>query len=226
MKWLYLGRMVDFSSRKIDKKWKMAWNGSSEELFELWLSRFSAIFWDKSIGNSPIGPNIVKKSILKGSVGQKKSKFWGGRIQNRRPQMIYRSPLRKGPEQSLNRVQDDLKIRSQVEVQKIVECHPIIGPSWHGRPEPGRFVTEPETSGFSLNLRFFYAASSRLAVRRFTEPLWTEPFEPFEPRWTSLNLFEPVSRQWWVDGCVQWWVWWGQSLKIANMMKSTGLRLR
>ena len=78
MKWLYPRKNVDFSSRKIDKKWKMAWNGSSEELFELRLSRFSVIFWDKSIGNSPIRPNLVKKSILKGSAGQKKSFFLGG----------------------------------------------------------------------------------------------------------------------------------------------------
>ena len=71
-------KMSIFLREKSMKKWKMAWNGSSDELFELWLSRFESLVWDKSIGDKLSRPNLVKKNILKGSAGQKKSKISRG----------------------------------------------------------------------------------------------------------------------------------------------------
>ena len=74
----YTREKLSIFREKSMKKWQMAWNGSSDELFELWLSRFKAIFWDKSIGDKLRRPNLVKKSIFEGSGGQKFSKILGG----------------------------------------------------------------------------------------------------------------------------------------------------
>ena len=91
MKWLYPRKMVDFSSRKIDKNMKNCLKWVVRRAFRDLIFSLSMIFWDESYGVAIMGSNLVKKIVLKGSAGQKKFHFWGGRIQNRRPHICLKN---------------------------------------------------------------------------------------------------------------------------------------
>ena len=74
MKWLYPGKIVDFSSRKIDKNMKNGLKWVVRRAFRDLIFLLSRIFWDESYGVAIMGSNLVKKIILKGSAGQKNPK--------------------------------------------------------------------------------------------------------------------------------------------------------
>ena len=69
MEWLYPRKMVDFSSRKIDKNMKNGLKWVVRRAFRDLIFSLSMIFWDESYGVAIMGSNLVKKIVLKGSAG-------------------------------------------------------------------------------------------------------------------------------------------------------------